>query len=46
MPRPLTAVASTFHDQQAGHIGQGQDTEEADRTFEAAVDLIVRGLGG
>ncbi|MEU4233678.1 TetR family transcriptional regulator [Nonomuraea sp. NPDC026600] len=30
----------------AGHIGQGQDSEEADRTFETAIDLIIRGLGG
>ncbi|HUR02237.1 MAG TPA: TetR family transcriptional regulator [Nonomuraea sp.] len=29
-----------------GHIGQGQDSEEADRTFETAVELIIRGLGG
>ncbi|WP_219464828.1 TetR/AcrR family transcriptional regulator [Nonomuraea rhizosphaerae] len=29
-----------------GHIGDGQAPDEADRTFETAIDLIIRGLGG
>ncbi|MEU7742350.1 WHG domain-containing protein [Nonomuraea sp. NPDC049158] len=39
-------VAGLVFAETTGHIGQGQDADEADRTFEAAVDLIVRGLGG